>query len=195
MAGDDHMGAASDDQSTRMIRLLGRAGSATAYEIRDFLSRSVVRFTWVGLSSDEQARHEAGVEGLDDPRLPICEFPDGVRLEDPTVRQVADKLGWITQPKHREYDVSIYGAGPSGLSAAVYAASEGLRTVLIEREAVGGQAGTSSMIENYLGFPGGISGADLAERARQQAVHFGPPWGQTEFQVNLKLGLTSHACI
>lgn len=96
-----------------------------------------------------------------------------MRLEAPTVREVAQKLGLITEPKHLEYDVSIYGAGPAGLSAAVYAASEGLRTVVIEREAVGGQAGTSSRIENYMGFPGGISGAELAERARQQAIHFG----------------------
>ena len=82
-------------------------------------------------------------------------------------------MGWITQPKYAEYDLSIYGAGPAGLSAAVYAASEGLKTILIEREAVGGQAGTSSLIENYLGFPEGISGANLAERARQQALKFG----------------------
>ena len=136
------------------VRLLGRPGSPSAYEIRDFLSRSVVQFDWLELASDDEARREAGVESLDDARLPICEFPDGERLEAPTVRQVAGKLGWISQPKLREYDVSIYGAGPSGLSAAVYAASEGLRTVLIEREAVGGQAGTSSMIENYLGIPG-----------------------------------------
>ncbi|HYO80498.1 MAG TPA: FAD-dependent oxidoreductase [Bryobacteraceae bacterium] len=79
----------------------------------------------------------------------------------------------MTEPRRKEYDLSIYGAGPAGLSAAMYAASEGLRTVLIERTAIGGQAGTSSRIENYLGFPGGITGAELAERARQQAVHFG----------------------
>jgi thioredoxin reductase (NADPH) len=86
------------------------------------------------------------------------------------LRDVADRLGFLTKPKRRQYDVSIYGAGPAGLSAAVYAASEGLSTVLIERSAVGGQAGITSMIENYMGFPQGINGADLAERARQQAV-------------------------
>lgn len=162
-----------ENVSPRGVRLLGPSGSSEAYAIRDFLNRSVVQFDWVELGNDEQARREAAVEGLSDARLPVCVFPDGSRLEAPTVRQVADRLGWITAPRHTEYDLSIYGAGPAGLSAAVYAASEGLKTVLIEREAVGGQAGTSSRIENYLGFPGGISGAELAERARQQAVHFG----------------------
>jgi thioredoxin reductase (NADPH) len=89
------------------------------------------------------------------------------------MREVADRLGFVATPKRRQYDVSIYGAGPAGLSAAVYAASEGLSTVLFERSAVGGQAGTTSMIENYMGFPQGINGADLAELARQQAVKFG----------------------
>ena len=89
------------------------------------------------------------------------------------IREIAQHLGWVIQPKFKEYDLSIYGAGPAGLSAAVYAASEGLRTVLLERHAAGGQAGSSSLIKNYLGFPAGISGADLAEKARQQAVKFG----------------------
>src|SRR5271170_3083327 len=103
----------------------------------------------------------------------MSELPGGIRLYNPRVRDLAEQLGFLAKPKLKEYDVSIYGAGPAGLSAAVYAASEGLRTVLIESEAIGGQAGTSSMIENYLGFPAGITGAELAERARQQAVKFG----------------------
>ncbi len=90
-----------------------------------------------------------------------------------STRRITEKLGWFRDPSRSEYDVAIYGAGPAGLSAAVYGASEGLKTVVIERSAVGGQAGTSSKIENYLGFPGGISGADLAERAREQACRFG----------------------
>jgi thioredoxin reductase (NADPH) len=155
------------------VRLFGVKHSPAAYAIRDFLQRSVVPFEWIELHTDEEARSLAEVENLRDPRLPICLLPDGTRLNAPTAREVAAKLGWVTQPLHKEYDVSIYGAGPGGLSAAVYAASEGLKCVLIERTAIGGQAGTSSKIENYLGFPGGISGADLAERARQQAVHFG----------------------
>ena len=130
-------------------------------------------FEWIDLTSDEQVRSLAGVEGLNDPRLPICVFPDGTRLERATVRQITEKLGWFRNPCREEYDLAVYGAGPAGLSAAVYGASEGLKTILIERYAVGGQAGSSPKIENYLGFPGGISGAELAERARDQAIYFG----------------------
>ncbi len=110
---------------------------------------------------------------FDNLRFPVVEMPDGERLLTPEIRDIAQRLGWVSSPRYAEYDVSIYGGGPSGLSAAVYATSEGLRTVLIERHAVGGQAGTSSMIENYMGFPDGISGAALAERTRQQAVKSG----------------------
>ena len=160
-------------QSATKIRLYGLPNSAEAYEIRDFLNRSVVEFDWIELTNDLDCDRELGFSALSDLRLPMVEFPDGTQLFSPSIREIAQRLGWVTQPKFREYDLSIYGAGPAGLSAAVYAASEGLRTVLIERHAVGGQAGTSSMIENYMGFPKGIRGADLAERARQQAVKFG----------------------
>jgi thioredoxin reductase (NADPH) len=164
----------SDSPSNpRRVKLYGQPNSTTAYEIRDFLNRSVVEFDWIELSCDEDCDCELGISRLDDIRLPVVEFPDGTHLFAPTIREIAQRLGWVTQPRFKEYDLSIYGAGPAGLSAAVYAASEGLRTVLIERHAVGGQAGTSSLIENYMGFPEGISGADLAERARQQAVKFG----------------------
>jgi thioredoxin reductase (NADPH) len=159
--------------ANQAIELIGTRGSAAAYAIRDFLHRSDVPFRWIELTSDDEARAKAGVDGLNDLRLPICIFPDGTRLEHPTVRQITEKLGWFRNPSRSEYDVAIYGAGPAGLSAAVYGASDGLKTVVIERSAVGGQAGSSPKIENYLGFPGGISGADLAERARQQAVRFG----------------------
>ncbi|MGH9343659.1 MAG: NAD(P)/FAD-dependent oxidoreductase [Terriglobia bacterium] len=155
------------------VKIFGRPGSALAYAIRDFLQRSDVPFDWVELTSDEQAREQAQVTGLSDSRLPVCVFADGIRLECPTVRQITEKLGWFRNPSRSEYDLAIYGAGPAGLSAGVYGASEGLKTVLIERSAVGGQAGTSSKIENYLGFPTGISGADLAQRAREQACRFG----------------------
>src|SRR5882762_4784808 len=155
------------------LRLFGTRGTPAAYMIRDFLKRSDVPFRWVELTTDGQARTEANVEGLSDARLPVCMFPDGTRLERPTVRQITEKLGWIRNPSQAEYDLAIYGGGPAGLSAAVYGASEGLKTVPIERSAVGGQAGTSSKIENYLGFPDGIAGADLAERARNQACRFG----------------------
>lgn len=155
-----------------IARIVGRSDSARAYAIRDFLGRGDVPFEWIELKTDEQAR-QYGVDNLNDPRLPICLCPSGTRMENPTIRQLAEKLGWYHDPSNSEYDLAIYGAGPAGLSAAVYGASEGLKTVLIERSVVGGQAGTSSKIENYLGFPDGISGADLAKRAREQADRFG----------------------
>lgn len=157
----------------KKVRLYGQPDSAQAYEIRDFLNRTVVEFDWIALTGDDDCNRELGLPSLGNVRLPVVELPDGTQLFAPTIREIAQHLGWVTQPKFKEYDVSIYGAGPAGLSAAVYAASEGLRTVLVERHAVGGQAGTSSLIENYMGFPEGISGANLAERARQQAVKFG----------------------
>src|SRR5271156_1432918 len=155
------------------LRILGRGGSSAAYTIRDFLDRSDVPFRWVELTSDEEARAQAGVAGLSDAKLPVCVFPDGTRLERPTVRQITEKLGGFRNPTQSEYDLAIYGGGPAGLSPAVDRASEGLKTVLIERSVIGGQAGSSSKIENYLGFPKGISGADLAELAREQACKFG----------------------
>ena len=157
----------------RKIQLYGTRGSADAYAIRDFLHRCDQPFDWIELTNDQQAHTEAQVTGLGDKRLPICVFPDGVRLEHPTVRQISEKLGLFRSPSQTEYDLAIYGAGPAGLSAALYGASEGLKTVVVERFAIGGQAATSPKIENYLGFPGGISGAELAERAREQACHFG----------------------
>lgn len=164
----------SDSQvNQKKVRLYGQPDLAEAYEIRDFLNRSVVEFDWIALTCDADCNKELGLPSLSNVRLPVVELPDGTQLFAPTIREIAQHLGWVTQPKFKEYDVSIYGAGPAGLSAAVYAASEGLRTVLVERHAVGGQAGTSSLIENYMGFPEGISGANLAERARQQAVKFG----------------------
>jgi len=139
------------------VKLYGRPGSPQAYAIRDFLYRCDVPFEWIAHPSDTT----------------VCVFSDGTRLENPTLRQILEKLGWYRDPSQSEYDVAIYGAGPAGLSAAVYAASEGLKTIVIERGALGGQASSSPKIENYLGFPGGISGAELADRARQQATRFG----------------------
>jgi thioredoxin reductase (NADPH) len=169
----DQLQNADHIHAERFMKIIGKAGSATAYKIRDYLERSDVPFEWIELTNDQQARAEAGVNNLQDPRLPVCIFSDGTRLECPTIRQITEKLGWFRNPTLSEYDLAIYGAGPAGLSAAVYGASEGLKTVVIERSAVGGQAGTTSRIENYLGFPNGIAGADLAERAREQALRFG----------------------
>ncbi|QHC64599.1 FAD-dependent oxidoreductase [Rathayibacter festucae] len=170
-------GSAGEERSpgeggTPLVRLYGRRESRDTWELREFLSRSVVAFSWTALDTDEQCLAVAG-RPLSTARLPLVVFPDGSRAFDPTVAEVAARLGWVAAPRFAEYDLSIYGAGPAGLSAAVYAASEGLRAVVLERSAIGGQAGSSSLIENYLGFPHGIAGADLAERARQQAVAFG----------------------
>jgi thioredoxin reductase (NADPH) len=159
--------------ATSKIKITGAPGCRVSFELRDFLKRSSVSFDWVELQSDEEARRLPGISGLADQRLPLCEINGSVRLYRPTVRDLAQRLGFLSKPTLNEYDLSIYGAGPAGLSAAVYAASEGLKTILIERGAVGGQAGSSSRIENFLGFPEGISGAELADRARQQAIKFG----------------------
>ena len=152
------------------LKLYGKPDSSEMYPLRDFLSRSVVDYDVFDIN-DKAAlpvNCPEAVYQLDE--FPAIEFPDGQLVVNPSLEEVADKLGWIIKPSYDEYDLSIYGAGPAGLSAAVYAASEGLKTILIEREAIGGQAGTSSLIENYMGFPEGISGAELAERARQQGI-------------------------
>lgn len=159
--------------SQHEARIYGKAGSPPGYMIRDFLHRSGIPYEWIELHRDEEAYVLAGVSGLNDPRLPVCIFPDGTRFECPTLRQILEKLGWFHDPTRSEYDLAIYGAGPAGLSAAVYGATEGLATIVVERSVIGGQAGSSSKIENYLGFPQGIRGAELAERAREQACRFG----------------------
>lgn len=155
------------------LKLYGRPDDAELYPIRDFLKRSVVDFEWIDITNDHLGWGQGILHFNNPDQLPAIEFPNGKMLIDPTLEQIAENLGWIKKPRYSEYDLSIYGAGPAGLSAAVYAASEGLKTILIEKEAIGGQAGTSSLIENYMGFPEGISGAELAERARQQALKFG----------------------
>src|SRR5260370_11554157 len=159
-------------QQPPRLKLYGTLGSPAAYAIRDFLTRSDVPFEWVELKTPEQAR-EIGINNIDDRRLPVCVFFDGTRVENPTIRQIIEKLGWFRDPSCSEYDVAIYGAGPAGLSAAVYGASEGLKTVVIERWAVGGQASSSPKMANYRGFPSGIRAADVAGRAREQACRFG----------------------
>ena len=156
----------------KKIILYGIPNSSESYPIMDFLKRGVVDFDWIDISNE--VIRESNGQVINNPeKLPVIIFPDDKIIVNPTIEQIAERLGWITKPKYSEYDLSIYGAGPAGLSAAVYAASEGLKTIVVEREAIGGQAGTSSMIENFFGFPNGISGANLAERARQQALKFG----------------------
>jgi len=158
------------------IRLLGTRWSARSYELRDFLARNHVPYQWVDV---EQNTNDTAIQALlkgdngSSHPLPLMVFPDGSRLCDPAPLAIAQKVGLRTHADVDFYDLAIVGGGPAGLAAAVYSASEGLRTVMIEREAPGGQAGLSSRIENYLGFPAGLSGQDLARRAVVQATRFG----------------------
>jgi thioredoxin reductase (NADPH) len=153
--------------------LVGTAVSPGGYAIRDFLSRNGYPFEWVDAGRPEAVRAVLGVAEVEPSALPLCILPDGSRLAAATVEQVAAGLGMVAAPARSEYDLMIVGAGPAGLAAAVNAASEGLRTVVVEAVAPGGQAGTTSMIENLLGFPAGISGSELATRAVAQARRFG----------------------
>jgi thioredoxin reductase (NADPH) len=158
---------------TPQVVLVGRRASALGYELRDFLSRNGVPYDWIEIDDADRVRQLFDGGDIDPDRLPICVLPDGRRLAGATVEQVASGLGMVAAPLLPDYDITIVGAGPAGLAAAVYAASEGLRAVAIEAVAPGGQAGTTSMIENYLGFPQGISGSELATRATAQARRFG----------------------
>ena len=155
------------------LRIAGTALSPASYALKDFLSGNGVPYQWVDLDADPAMR--AMVEQMPDglQKLPVVLLGDGNTMVQPTPLELAERLGMQTHAKLKQYDFIVVGGGPAGLAAAVYAASEGLRTILVERYATGGQAGTSSQIENYLGFPSGVSGADLARRATTQAKRFG----------------------
>jgi thioredoxin reductase (NADPH) len=155
------------------VRIIGHRFSKDSHDLRDFLARNRVPARWMDVERDGEARELLRVVGADGDRLPVALLEDGSVLERPTVRELAERLGVTGQPAQDHYDLVIVGGGPAGLAAAVYGASEGLRTVLVEREAPGGQAGQSSRIENYLGFPMGVSGSDLARRATDQARRLG----------------------
>ena len=155
------------------IRVAGARWSAPSFEIKDFLSRNHIPYQWVDIEQDPAARTLVQEVTGDANTLPVVFFPDGEPLVAPTKSELAVRIGMQTKAKLPFYDLAIIGAGPAGLAAAVYGASEGLHTVLIEQNAPGGQAGTSSQIENYLGFPAGVTGADLARRAVTQALRFG----------------------
>ena len=155
------------------IRVAGMLWSATSHTIKDFLARSQIPYQWLDIEQNAEARALVEAVNKGQRRLPVLFFPDGSTLIDPDITTVAEKVGLRTQATQPFYDLIIVGAGPAGLAGAVYGASEGLRTLLIDKETTGGQAGTSSRIENYLGFPNGLSGADLARRATAQATRLG----------------------
>jgi len=150
------------------IRVLGTRWSSRAYDVRDFLARNHVPYQWIDVelsSEDPEVKQLIASIGDDVASLPLTLFPDGTRMFQSTSAELAEKVGLRTRAETQFYDLAIIGGGPGGLAAAVYGASEGLKTVMIDREAPGGQAGLSSRIENYLGFPAGLSGGDLARRA------------------------------
>src|SRR3954463_11206428 len=155
------------------VRLIGHRFSRASHDLRDFLARNRVPARWLDVERDAEARQLLKVAGVEDSRLPVALLEDGGVLERPTVLELAERLGVVGQPASEHYDLVIVGGGPAGLAAAVYGASEGLKTIMVEREAPGGQAGQSSLIENYLGFPAGLTGSDLARRATDQARRLG----------------------
>jgi thioredoxin reductase (NADPH) len=155
------------------IRVIGDRWSPESHRIKDFLARNQIPYRWLDVEREAEAEQLMTYAKVQTPCLPLVLFPDGTHLVKPDNIQIAEKTGLQTQATKPFYDLAIIGGGPGGLAAAVYGASEGLRTVMIEREAPGGQAGTSSRIENYLGFPVGLSGSDLARRAVTQAKRFG----------------------
>jgi len=155
------------------VRVVGHRFSKESHDLRDFLVRNRVPARWLDVERDAEARELLQVAGVEAERLPAVLLEDGAVLERPTVLELAERLGVKAAPAQDHYDLVVVGGGPAGLAAAVYGASEGLRTVMVEREAPGGQAGQSSRIENYLGFPAGLSGSDLARRATDQARRLG----------------------
>ena len=163
---------ASDHRPVPETKVVGHRWSARSSEVREFLARNQVPYRWYASDEPEGERllAAAGADGL---TLPVVITPDAAPLIAPTDAELASHVGLATTPAKDFYDLIVIGGGPAGLGAAVYGASEGLRTVLVERTATGGQAGQSSRIENYLGFPDGVSGAQLTDRARRQAIKFG----------------------
>ena len=155
------------------VRVVGSRWSPQSFTTRDFLSRNQVPYQWIDIDLDAEMRALVTAGSTATPKLPVVLLADGTMLVAPTNAELATKVGMQTVAVRPFYDLAIIGAGPAGLACAVYAASEGLKTLLIEQNAPGGQAGTSSMIENYLGFPNGVTGADLARRAITQAKRFG----------------------
>ncbi len=155
------------------IKIIGYQWSAKSHEIKDFLAGNLIPYKWFDVETESSVTELIHAFELNMDELPIVIFEDGTYFNNPSIREIGEKIGMKSDANETMYDVAIVGAGPAGLAAAVYGGSEGLKTVLIEKRAPGGQAGTSSRIENYLGFPKGLSGADLSRRAITQATRFG----------------------
>ncbi|MBA3527301.1 MAG: FAD-dependent oxidoreductase, partial [Sphingomonas sp.] len=168
------------------IRVIGHRWSQESHVARDFLARNQVPYKWMDLASDPEAVELLALTGKVARLCPVLIFPDGQILEQPTTQQIAEKAGIRGHAEVPLYDLIIIGAGPAGLAAAVYGASEGLSTLIIEREATGGQAGQSTRIENYLGFPSGLSGSELSRRAMTQAKRFGAEFLLTHEVVSIE---------
>jgi thioredoxin reductase (NADPH) len=177
------------------VRIVGHRFSRETHELRDFLVRNRVPGRWLDVERDGESRELLTVAGVDESGLPVALLEDGTVLERPTILELAERLGVAVQPAGDHYDLVIVGGGPAGLAAAVYGASEGLRTVMVEREAPGGQAGQSSRIENYLGFPAGLSGSDLARRATDQARRLGAELLSVQDAVALDVGGTGREVV
>ncbi len=169
------------------IKLLGYQFSPKSHEIKDFLAGNLVPYLWLDMESSDAGKQIAATNGLESKDFPVVIFDDGKLIKTPAITEIAAGIGLNSTVKKQIYDVVIIGAGPAGLSASVYGASEGLSTLLIERRAPGGQAGTSSRIENYLGFPSGLSGKDLAHRAITQATRFGTEFLSPQSVKEIKL--------
>jgi len=155
------------------IKVVGYQFSPQSHVIKDYLASNLIPYRWFDVEKNPEARQKMELNKISETELPLIVYEDGSYASQPTIRQIAEKVGKNPQITNDIYDVVIVGAGPAGLAAAVYGASEGLKTLLIERKAPGGQAGSSSRIENYLGFPAGLSGADLTRRAISQALRLG----------------------
>jgi thioredoxin reductase (NADPH) len=162
----------ADHRPVAETKVVGHRWSARSSQVREFLARNQVPYRWYG-SDEPEGRRLLDAAGTDGLTLPLVITPDGEALVEPSDQELAGRVGLATTPSEAFYDLIVVGGGPAGLGSAVYGASEGLRTVLVERTATGGQAGQSSRIENYLGFPDGVSGAQLTDRARRQAAKFG----------------------
>jgi thioredoxin reductase (NADPH) len=170
----------------RGIKVIGYQYSPKSHDIKEFLSGYLVPYLWMDANTDE-AKQAIKLNKLEVKDLPAIIFADGTLLKTPAVRDIASKIGLNQEAKNELYDVVIIGAGPAGLAASVYGSSEGLKTLLIEKKAPGGQAGTSSRIENYLGFPAGLSGADLTRRAITQSARFGTDFLSPQAVKEIKL--------